>query len=289
MSQSRHYCFTLNNYDESSTNSLLSLVTDGKARYVCFQPERGLSGTPHLQGFISFVNGRTLGGVKRLVGRSAHLEPMRGTIEQAIAYCSKDESRDAEAGFGFQEQGERPAAGHPGARTDIQQALVAIREGQRGREFFEQHGDIWLRYGRGVESAFALYEPLRSWKTEIFWYYGPTGTGKTKKAFEEAPLSYWKNNSNWWDGYDRHEDVIIDDYRCDFCKFSDLLRLFDRYPYQVQIKCGTRQILAKRIFVTAPYHPRDMWSSRTEEDLGQLLRRIEHIVHFPNTPFSQNN
>jgi hypothetical protein len=56
--------------------------------------------------------------------------------------------------------------------------------------------------------------------------------------------------------------------------------LLDRYPYQAQIKGGTVQISAKRIFITAPKSPADMWVSRTEEDLAQLTRRIEHVKYF---------
>ena len=283
--QKRHFCFTLNNYEQSDIDRIKLLVADGAAKYICMQPEIGANLTPHLQGFVSFRNGRTLQGVKNLIGRRAHLEPMRGTFDQAIDYCGKEESRDPNAGWGFWEQGERPTgAGRQGHRSDLESAINSIREGKRGREFFELHGDIWLRYGRGMESAFRLYEPSRSFKTEVWWYYGPTGTGKSMRAMELMPEAYWKNNSMWWDGYELHEDVIIDDYRCDFCKFSDLLRLLDRYPYQVQVKGGTRQFLAKRVIITAPYHPQVMWASRTEEDLGQLLRRIDHILSFPLVP-----
>lgn len=283
--QKRHWCFTLNNYDESDLRRVDEVVSSGLGIYLCYQPERGELGTRHLQGFVSFKNARQLGGVKRVIGDRAHLEPMRGTIEQAVAYCCKEESRDADAGFGFKEFGCRPAgAGHPGHRTDLSEAITAIREGKRGREFFESHGDVWLRYGRGMESAFRLYEPKRTEKTIIYWFYGRTGTGKSMRAQEMAPDAYWKNNSSWWDGYDGQEDVIIDDYRCDFCKFSELLRLFDRYPLQLQVKGGTVQFRSKRIFVTAPYHPSVMWSTRTEEDLGQLLRRIENIEEFGHDP-----
>lgn len=77
--------------------------------------------------------------------------------------------------------------------------------------------------------------------------------------------------------------MIIDDYRADFCKFSELLRLLDRYPYQIQIKGGTRNLLAKRIFITSPKCPLDIWENRTEEELGQLTRRITKITRFDNS------
>lgn len=80
--------------------------------------------------------------------------------------------------------------------------------------------------------------------------------------------------------------MIIDDYRCNFCTFSNLLRLLDRYPQQVECKGGTLQFNAKTIIITAPKHPRVMWGGREDEDLNQLCRRITEIRFFPapNTP-----
>lgn len=115
----------------------------------------------------------------------------------------------------------------------------------------------------------------------MYWYYGSTGTGKTRAASGADPDAYWKNPAHkWWDGYQGESTIIIDDYRADFCKFSELLRLFDRYPYQVEVKGGTRQFLARKIYVTTPKSPALTWESRTEEDLAQLLRRITEVKHF---------
>lgn len=131
---------------------------------------------------------------------------------------------------------------------------------------------------------------------DVRWFYGPTGAGKSKYAYElfhpigepgldgEAKVgAYYKSaDHKWWDGYDGVSPVIIDDYRCNFCTFSALLRLLDRYPVQVECKGGTMQFNARTIIVTAPHHPREMWNSRTAEDLQQLLRRITEIRCFPH-------
>jgi len=86
------------------------------------------------------------------------------------------------------------------------------------------------------------------------------------------------DTGEWWEGYDAHEEVIIDDMRKDFLKFHHLLKLFDRYPYRVQFKGGSRQFLAKTIIVTTCYSPEEMFNNR--EDIQQLLRRINTIKQF---------
>jgi len=79
-------------------------------------------------------------------------------------------------------------------------------------------------------------------------------------------------------------NVIIDDYRCNFCEFNMLLRYFDEYPLNVQIKGGTVQFAAPNIVVTAPQRPEVMWQTRTVEQMQQLLRRIEVIELFGEEP-----
>lgn len=139
-----------------------------------------------------------------------------------------------------------------------------------------------ILFNRGINFLISQQQKSRDFVTEVYWFYGPTGSGKTRAASCACPDAYWKaNNNRWWDGYEAHEDVIIDDYRTSFCPFSELLRLFDRYPFQVEVKGGTREFVARRVYVTTPKNPRDTWSLRSDEDLGQLLRRIHEVRHFP--------
>jgi len=144
-----------------------------------------------------------------------------------------------------------------------------------------------VKYARGMSVAKLVYDGQRDFKTIVKWYYGSTGTGKSRAACDETSNvnAYWKSGgSKWWDGYDGQEAVIIDDYRCDLCTFHNLLRLFDRYPLQVEGKGTSMQFRSKLIIVTAPYRPEIMWRSRVQEDIGQLLRRIDEIKLFGEEP-----
>lgn len=304
MSKHRNWVFTLNNYTADELETFRTCCTNGNVRndgedepdgssisgtignrgikYLCFQPERGRDGNvPHLQGVLIFTNPRSLSGVRKISGR-AHWEPMRGSVEQARSYCNKEETRDPEAGFGFTEFGEKPmGAGVQGHRSDLESVTCLIKSGKSAREIFEEAGEAYLKYHKGIERAVQFYSGRRTWKTTVYWFHGSTGTGKTKSAFERAPMAYFKTPSNhWWDGYEGQEEVIIDDYRPDFCKFSQLLRLFDRYPMSVEVKGGTVQFLAKKIYITTPKSPTMTWANRTEEDLAQLIRRIDYTECF---------
>ena len=208
---------------------------------------------------------------------------MRGTIQQAVDYCSKEETRDSTKSFGFTETGTRPlCAGTAGGRSDLAVVVEAIKSGVSLHDIVDTHTEQYIHYNKGIEKSISiLRNKPRNFKTEVFWYYGSTGSGKSRAASDAAPSAYWKNPSNkWWDGYEGQSDVIIDDYRPDFCTFSALLRLFDRYPMQVEAKGSSVQFIAKRLFVTCPKSPDDVWANRSEEDIAQLTRRITEVKHF---------
>jgi hypothetical protein len=203
---------------------------------------------------------------------------MRGTIQQAIDYCQKEETRDPNAGFGFVEFGQRPDGPGQGSRTDLDAIGKRLREGESVKSIAEHFPGDFIRYHRGFLAYKALFSEPRSQKTKVVWLYGATGGGKSHAArLEAGPHAYWKNMdaSKYWCGFDGTSNVVLDDYRCNFSTFSFLLRLFDEYPLQLEVKNGSVEFNAPCIWVTAPKRPEQMWSTR--EDIQQLLRRIEEI------------
>lgn len=268
----RNYCFTINNYDESQIENLEKIDCE----YIIYGKEIAPStGTPHLQGFIKFKNAKSFNAVKKLIPK-AHIEITVGTPEQNIEYCSK--------GGNFEERGTRPKA-EPGKRNDLAKIKKSISQNKRIKYCLEKN--IIKNY-QGLKYAETLqkyYEKPRDWKTEVSWYYGATGTGKSFTAYEDLlkitdadNIYHSMDTGKWWDGYDGQEYVIIDDMRKDFLKFHQLLRLLDRFPYRIENKGGTRQFVARKIIITSCYHPTELYDTR--EDLEQLLRRIDEIKQF---------
>lgn len=272
MSQFRAACFTINN----PTTEELSLLDDQLRllKYAVYQLERGENGTLHVQGYGVARKPKRLGGWKAVVGTRAHIESARGNAEQNRLYCTKEPRESGPFEFG--------TFPTPGLRTDIAGAVATVQEGASIAQIIEKHPEEFVKYHKGLLAVRLHSQPRRNWKTEVFWFYGPTGTGKSREANERYPDAYYKMPSNkWWDGYDGEDTVIVDDYRRDMCTFSELLRLFDRYPVCVETKGGSQQFLARTIVITTPKSPRDTWEGRAEEDIQQLLRRIEYVRHFP--------
>lgn len=276
MTKFRAACFTLNNYTEEDVTRIEAF---GRSiTYLVFQRERGVEGgTPHLQGYAYAPNPKSLRGWKRNIGERAHIESARGSAGDNRKYCTKEDTR--EPGTEPVEVGAMPSQG---ARSDLAAVYQRVVEGATMQEIAEESpGDV-IRYFRGIQAVQQLHVKPRRFKTTVAWFYGPTGTGKSAEASERFPDAYWKmGSSKWWDGYGGEVAVIIDDYRRDLCTFAELLRLFDRYPMRVEYKGGSCQFVARHIIVTTPKSPRETWEGRTDEELGQLLRRIDEVKYFP--------
>ena len=88
MSRKNNYCFTLNNYSPEEYD----YISQFKCKYLIVGKEVGEEGTPHLQGFISFADGKTLNYLKKHLSNRAHFEEAVGTVEQNYLYCTKQQS-----------------------------------------------------------------------------------------------------------------------------------------------------------------------------------------------------
>lgn len=269
----RSIVFTLNNY----TQDELIHVQSGPFKYLVFQQERGASGTPHLQGYAQMGKPTEFTTWKRLIGDRAYVAAAAGTPQQNKQYCTKPDARipetePYESGTIPEERGDAMARLIEGTK-DTSKTLSDI---------FEASGPEFLRHYKGVIFARGLIAQPRREKTQVHWFFGGTGLGKSFLAHKLAPDAYGKNQSRWWDGYDptEHDDVIIDEFRASFSPWYFLLQLFDENPLRVEFKGGIVNFRARRIFVTTPYAPHKTWQDRTEEDVQQLLRRLTTVVEF---------
>lgn len=273
--QSRFWLFTLNNPDGLYDSDLAEGIADGWLRYYIFQEEQGGEGTDHLQGYVEFRIQQRLSFVRRIIP-AAHWERRRGSQAEAIDYCSKVDTRISGPYSGGQ-----PSRGQ-GSRTDLQELKTELDRGTSLREVSDMYFGNFLRYSRGIREYMLLHRSRRDWKTVVVLYYGPTNTGKSSTCRALYPDAYWKPRGNWWDGYDGHEVVIIDEYY-GWLPFDTLLRLTDRYPMLVETKGGTVEFLARKIVITTNSRP-DRWYQRG--NFAALARRIEKWCVF-ETPFAE--
>lgn len=273
MSQGRRWCFTVNNPEEHNGG----LQLGEHARGWIFQLERGENGTQHYQGYVEFKRPVRLGYLKALVPR-AHWELARGSREQCITYCSKEETRLAGPWReGLEDQ--------RGQRSDLAHAAELIRLGTHPSQLGPEHDSTVVRYHRGLQYLYAATQQRRNLETmpECIYVFGPTGTGKSETAQMVAPAAYRKPDGPWWDGYAGEKTVVWDEFRGSSERLGKILTIVDRYPLLVPFKGGYSNLVADTFIFTSNVAPWQLWNVK---NLEPWFRRISFIiVKMPNNVF----
>lgn len=262
--RSRDWCFTLNNYTDDEVLSVIELSKISS--YLIFGKECGEQcSTPHLQGYIYFENAITFSSIKKKLPNRCHIEKTKGTPGQASEYCKKEGE--------FQEFGNLPQK--QGKRNDLDEIRHILDT--TGKMADVVSSATSLQSVKMAQEILKYKEKKRTWKPYVQWFWGPTGSGKSQLANQLLGEECYTtlDTGKWWEGYDAHEHVHIEDMRGDFLKFHQLLKLLDRYPYRIECKGGSRQFLAKWIIITSCVPPEELYETR--EDIGQLLRRIDEV------------
>lgn len=260
-SQFHAWTFTVNNYtdeDEAAVKSLSDF-----ASYIVCGKEVGEQGTPHLQGYCYMLKPTTRKAMSRVLKRAA-LFVSRGSDFDNFGYAQKESL--------WYKYGTAPGQGK---RSDVEEV------GQMTRMRDIAAATTSLPALKLAQARLEFVEPKRQWLPTVIWLYGPSGSGKTKSVFDAYGYDdvHKQDSFKWWQGYDGHEIVVIDDFRADFCKFHEFLTLVDRYPYVVEQKGGSRQLRARVMFITSCYSPWEVYKNKTTEDMKQLVRRLKYIVH----------
>lgn len=199
--RARRWCFTLNNYTEKQADAIRERASSLAVVYCCFGKEIAPStGTPHLQGYIEWVNGKSWRAAMKWFYECEEAMPYmikaHGSQKKNIAYCSKDGD--------FFEFGER---NKQGSRVDIQELLESVKKGADNVTLADEHPAAFARYfkfanhmrkeyatasGRHALAQKYRHCQLRPWQEEtlsrlenqddrkVLWVYGEDGNeGKT--------------------------------------------------------------------------------------------------------------
>lgn len=230
------------------------------------------TGRVHIQGYIEFKNAVYLSGAQKRIGdKVCHCAPRyeKSTAAQAAEYCKKD-------GDYF----ENGTITNQGARTDLKTIKDNILNHKSNiRDMLENDTIINHQQLRFAESLQKYVRPQKREPPQVFWFYGDTGTGKTRFVYDnEDDIFRVEPGFEWYDGYIGQEAVLFDELRGEI-KLSTLLCITDRYPLSLKIKTSFTQWKPKRIYITSCKSPEECYKN-CHENIGQLLRRITEVRFF---------
>ncbi len=286
MTRSKGFSITINNPNQIDWDELQELFELDEVECARGQLEVGEGGTEHIQACIEFKGERSIRRVNAFITRG-HIEARVGTAQELWDYCNKDdgledgeESRSIEIGY-------RPVG--QGSRSDlITLAQHAKASGDR-HEAFNQMPGTYARYWRNYQHIRELFKEKRDVNVgvhvDLFW--GKTGLGKSKKAWDDNPEAYWiplgQKGMVWFDEYWTEKTIVIEEFSGEF-PLRSLLRILDRYPIKVPIKGGFTDALWNKVVITSNTKWTEWYDYSSREDEKDALgRRLTNIVHF-NVP-----
>lgn len=235
--------------------------------YIAGQQEIGESGYHHWQLVAYYKTKQRMGTVKSHFANTAHVE--HTYCDAARDYVWKEDT--AVAGTRF-ELGTVPF------RRNSSTDWAAVRnDAVRGR-FSAIPDNIYVQhYGNLRRIAADNLAPTAIVSTATV-YWGPTGVGKSRRAWFEAGLEAYPKDprTKWWCGYAGQRNVIFDEFRGDIA-ISHLLRWLDRYPVLLETKGSTTVKQFDQVWFTSNLHPRDWYPDLDEITKEALYRRLNII------------
>lgn len=268
----------MNNYLPVHEAALSDMFESGLITYLVYGHEIGDSQTPHLQGYMEIKKRKTLNGLKSTLKEinyafhGVHLEIARDSAEINYNYCHKQDKEN------FVVKGTPMRSG---VHKEFDEAIDMITNGSSIHEVAMQTPTAFVRSYRGLERLwFHHNNNPRDFKTEVYVYWGLTGSGKTRKVYDESKEAvYCHSGDRWFDGYNGQSNVLFDDFegQTSGITFRKWLQLCDRYPMQVPVKGGFVNFAPKKIFFTSNVSPKEWYK---EEDYAPMRRRIHLILHF---------
>lgn len=232
--------------------------------YIKGQKEIGEGGYEHWQLLVVFSKKVRLSSCKACFTETSHCEPSRSIA--ADAYVWKDDSAVVGTRFSL---GAKPSRANVAADWDD------IWEQAANGDILSVPARFRIQHYRTLRTIRADYAKPIALQRTCFVFWGPTGTGKSRRAWEEAGMDAFPkgSRSKFWDGYRDQRNVVIDEFRGGI-DYTYLLRWIDRYPALVDIKGSSVVLRAERIWLTSNVHPSEWYPLLDRATYLALERRL---------------
>jgi len=233
--------------------------------YTKGQLEEGEGGYLHWQIFVNLSKPQRCSWLAKCYGIGTHWERTRS--EAAEEYVWKEETRVHGTQF---ELGEKPLQRNN--CKDWDQIRTSAIEGR----LLEIPADVYVRSYQSLKRIACDHMVCPAITRTIFVFWGKTGVGKSRKAWDLASLEAYPKDprTKFWDGYQGQANVVIDEFRGGV-DIGHVLRWFDRYPVIVEVKGSSVPLKATTIWITSNLHPRDWYPGLDRDTYLALERRLE--------------
>lgn len=229
------------------------------------------TGHKHIHLYVQFNKPTTISKSKLLNQR---LDICRGSVQQNIEYVKKTREPEKRGEIIF-EQGEPK---HKGGVT-IKEVEEMGREERRNLPGC--YYNIVQKINAQEDAELKGNDSYKEMK--VHWYWGNSGLGKTRKAYQEIGARNYnevKFDGNFWHGTGKASIALYDDFRASDMKPRELINFIDYNKHIMNIKGGSHRNEYTEIFITSIESPEEIYKNVEGEPRKQWLRRITEILHF---------
>ena len=222
---------------------------------------------------------------------SASWEKVRGQLKTAYRYISKDNNKYFEFGTlpdtiqAMLETEERNSRKRQAPTKSEQLWKEMVVRAKSGDESIRNEM-IYARYRAYFDDILAgAHKDVRyndDLKGKNLWIQGPPGTGKSRLVWDYAEENhleiYVKLQNKWWDGFNGHKIVLIDDAGENMKLLASHIKNWaDRYPFTAEVKGGSRRINASDFYfiVTSNYSIREIFNATDAEAIERRFDVLE--------------
>lgn len=294
-SRSRDFLLTIPRQACETASRLQQIFTDIGVLSAVFQLEKGENtGYEHWQVFLRFKNQKRFTTLKSQLTKkglkTAHIESRKGTVGQAIKYCSKAETRlDGPYFFGDRIDTDTKR----GERTDLQKLRDKVLiDGLSFDEILmgDETGSAarYTQYLRSLIRARDKRKTASFRHLSVMYLYGPAGVGKSRWALENN-----KNNSVYrvsdyahpFDAYDGEDVLILDEFDGSM-PLTLLLNILDGYSMELPARYENKYAKYTSVIVISNKRLGDLYTyllDDSPERLRALYRRIDRYSYMDSS------
>lgn len=260
--------------------------------YFCMADERGDNGTEHTHIVISLTSRVRISKIKKYFP-PAHIEVIKGTIEQNVDYLKKEgEKNESKAHTKiegtFEEWGNKPP-NSKGMRGDLSELYELILDGMTNAEIIAYNQDYILLYDKldriRMDILTDKYKRERRTDLKVIYISGATGTGKTRgvlDAFGDEKCYRITDYKHPYDSYTCQPVMIFDEFRSQL-SISHMLDVLDIYPMSLNARYSNKYACHRSAVLISNLRLEEQYTDAQTYDLETwkaLLRRIHQVKHF---------
>lgn len=225
------------------------------------------TGRKHLQFFIILNKKKRLSSLRKKL--LCHTEQARGTNDECINYCKKDND--------FIQYGDSNSVEKQESKQQQWLTLLNLAKGRQMNQIAENDPRMFVLHfhrWKAIQDHFPQKFPSVESRVSIWLWSKQSGVGKSRWCESHFPDSYRKSlTSKFFQGYVNQDTVLIEDLDTSCAAFGHDLKLWaDIYPLLVEVKCSHVYLTHRRLIVTSNYKISELWNC--PRLVNALLRRF---------------